>query len=245
LGRRFYHKASAYGLSGKITWPVEESISVRPSCALPPNGGFSQNREKDFNLHDLISFKSALTQVSGGDNDEPLEGATVRADNNISVSVIEGFNLLNVVSIDRIVSRITTRRFHHRDEVEIVLVGTRFEGFRISGVKLDIELHTDIFVKHPTFSVVRQHLTAMSGFKEKGPQEVFVPIVKSIKPERESEDFKINGNEVEIAHVGRLFLAELLVSSDYKNLNMIRFKLGCPIGAEGTIGGGMAGGSVP
>jgi hypothetical protein len=244
LGRSFYHKASAYGLSGKFTWPVEESISVMPSCALPPNGGFSQNREKDFNLHDLISFKSALTQVSGGENDEPLEGATVRADNNISLSVIEGFNLLNVVSIDRIVSRITTRRFHHRDEVEIVLVGTRFEGFRISGVKIDIELHTDIFVKHPTFSLVREHLAAMSGFREE-PDEVFVPIVKSIKPERESEDFKIHGNEIEIPHVGRLFLAELLVSSGYKNLNMLRFKLGCPIGAEVAGGGGQAGGSVP
>jgi hypothetical protein len=245
LRREFYHKASAFGLSGKITWPIQETIPVQPSCDLPPEGGFAQKRVVDFNFHDLISFKLARTHVSGSENDESHDGRTVRADNNLSVSVIEGFNLLDVVTVDRIVSRITTRRFHDSREIEIVLIGTRFEGFRISGIELDIVLDTDFYMENPTFAKVQSHLAGLKDARKYDTGETLVSIVKSITPRRHSSEFRIDGNTIEIPHIGRLVLAELLVGPNSKSLEMFRFKLGCPTGGDGSVGGGSGGGGMP
>jgi hypothetical protein len=245
VGREFYHKAGAFGLSGKITWPIQETIPVQPSCDLPPEGGFAQTRVDDFNFRDLISFKSALTQVSGSQNDEPLEGKMVPADNNLSLAVIKGFDLLQVVSVDRIVSRITTRAYHHSDELEIVLVGTRFEGFRVAGIELDIVLDTDFYIENNTFAKAEPHLASRADAKRYDTGEIKVSIVKSITPQRPSKEFRIEGNVIEIPHIGRLILAELLVGRHSKSLEMLRFQLGCPTGGEGTGGGGQSGMSVP
>src|ERR1700738_3110228 len=127
MSKRFEHVASAYGLSGKFLWPIQETITVRPSCDLPPTGGIARVFERDYDLHKLVSFRSAYTEVSGSPNVELVDGKKVNAENNLSLSVIEGFNLLHVIEIDRIVSRITTRAFEGSNEIEVVLIGTRFE----------------------------------------------------------------------------------------------------------------------
>ncbi len=253
----FHHSAGAYGVSGKFLWPLQETIAVRPSCDLPPTGGYSRIRHEGYSLEGLLSFKYAYTEVSGSPNEEKIKGTdkTVRAANNLSLSVIEGFNLLDIVTIDRIVSRITTRYFEFSDDIEIVLVGTRYEGFRISGQIVDIQLATDIHLHHATHGrlksaiaeegAVRERLQRLQGdeplmFSDDGTLNT--TIVETIHIAGRNDGIAVRGNMIDIDHVGQFHLGELTVSPNYKSLNMVRWTLGCPAGGDGSAGGGQGGG---
>lgn len=256
--KKFQHRAGAYGISGKFLWPISAGIHIRPSVDLPPDGGFGRDTEENYNFHDLVSFRRAYTEVSGSPNEEPRNGRMVSAQNNLSLSVIEGFDLLNVIEVDKIVSRITTRYFEGDKEVEIVLTGTRFQGFRILGHEVIVELATELFYQNPTFSKLRKSYDEDESFRgryhalshaQKVPAapcpDVELTLVERIIVPRPTTEFTVKGNHIEIPHVGRLFLAELNVSEGLKTLSMLRWELGCPSGGSGNIGGGEAGGSPP
>src|SRR5277367_4392336 len=129
MATKFQHSASAYGINGKFLWPIRETIAVRPSVDLPPTGGIARDVEEDYNLHDLLTFRRAYTEVSGSPNEELVDGKLIPAQNNLSLMVMEDFNLLHVIEVKKMVSRITTRYFEGAEDVEIVLSGTRYEGF--------------------------------------------------------------------------------------------------------------------
>lgn len=259
MAKQFEHIASAYGISGRFLWPIHETIEVRPSCELPPTGGIGRGHAKDYDLHKLISFRSAYTEVSGSPNEELVEGRKVKAENNLSLSVIEDFNLLNVIEIDKIVSRITTRAFEGSKDIEIVLIGTRFEGFRIAGKEVKVSLATDLFLHHPTLGALeRAHEEDKNGFRDRfnhlaGAKEFILSpngelacsIVDKITTVDPTTEFTASGNAIDIPHIGKLFLGELTVCHNTKRLNMLRWELGCPNGGDGTAGGGQGGGLNP
>jgi hypothetical protein len=255
--KKFQHSAGAYGISGKFLWPVQETIDVRPSVDLPPIGGFGRDLEEDYNLHELVSFRRAYTEVSGSPNEELVNGRKVPAQNNLSLAVIEDFNLLHVIDVKKMVSRITTRYFDGAEDLEIVLSGTRYEGFRIFGEEISIQLATDLFLENPTFPKLRSSYHGDSAFRDRfhalsggnpfpdepGPSIRLTIVEKIIVPDHIKE-FSVNRNVIEIPHIGRLFLGELTITPNSKSLSLMRWELGCPTGGSGNIGGGEGGGSV-
>jgi hypothetical protein len=257
MEKRFQHSAGAYGISGKFLWPISEAIKVRPSVDLPPIGGFGQDIEKNYNFHELVSFSRAYTEVSGSPNVETVDGKSIPAENNLSLAVIEDFNLLQVVEVRKLVSRITTRYFHGAEDIEVVLSGTRYEGFRIFGQEIIIKLATDLILGNPTLPKLRDSYKSDEAFRERyhklsGGKEVpeddstlELTIVEDIFAASRPTEFRVDRNVIEIPHVGRLFLGELTVTPTSKSLNLIRWELGCPSGGNGTIGGGQGGGSPP
>jgi hypothetical protein len=257
MAQKFQHHASAYGISGKFLWPVKETIEVRPSVDLPPIGGFGRDVEEDFNLHELVSFRKAYTEVSGSPNEELVDGKKVPAHNNLSLAVMEDFNLLHVVDVRKMVSRITTRYFEGAEDTEIVLSGTRYEGFRIFGQDIIVQLATDLFLEHPTIPKlksgyqekpeVRDRYHVLSGgseFTGATDKAIEVTIVEKIIVPHPTREFSVHRNVIEIPHVGRLILGELTITPNSKSLSLMRWELGCPSGGDGTSGGG-SGGGVP
>src|ERR1700704_6755003 len=97
----FYH-ASAYGLAGEIERPVQQSVPAQAACALASGGGRGTQRVEKFCLSPFICFDAAYTEV-GGSFDECHNKHTTYAH-----SVIEGLNIANVVTADRVVSRMVT-----------------------------------------------------------------------------------------------------------------------------------------
>ncbi len=164
MAKKFQHSAGAYGVSGKFLWPIQETINVRPSVDLPPIGGFGRDLVEDFNFHELLSYRKAYTEVSGSPNEELVDGRKVPAQNNLSLAVIEDFNLLHVIDVKKMVSRITTRYFEGGDDVEIVLSGTRYEGFRIFGHDVFVKLATDLFLHNPTHPHLKSSYTGQQQF---------------------------------------------------------------------------------
>ena len=119
--------------------------SRRPP-ALPPDGGVGSIRVEGFRHRDILSFGSAYAEVVGT---EPEDGVY----ETLSLSVVEKFNLLDVVTCDRIVARLTSRfpgvakdGCEPPQELSVVPIGSRFEGLRIGNHFFErLELAPDYF----------------------------------------------------------------------------------------------------
>jgi hypothetical protein len=258
MASKYQHNSGAYGISGEFLWPLKETIQVKPSVDLPPTGGYAADRHDNFNFHEMVSFRRAFTEVSGSPNVEMLNGTPTPAENTLSLSVVEDFNLLQVLEVKKMVSRITARYFEGASEVEIVFVGTRFEGLRILGREVVVHLASDLFLKCPTLPSLRESYAAGHEFKDRyhalsnnqpvpasDTASAHLTLVETIDVRHPSPEFTVDRNVITIPHVGKLYLAELTVSRYSKRLNLLRWELGCPNGGNGTIGGGQGGGSPP
>jgi hypothetical protein len=145
----FYH-ASAYGLAGEIERPSRHTIPTQAASVLASSGGRGYQRIDDFHFDGILSFKSAYAQV-GGSFDECHNRHTSYA-----TAVIEGLNILDVVTADRVVSRLAiySGEVKKDDEATYDITGSHFVNLKVAGHKIDVKLATHIFHEHDTYSKV-------------------------------------------------------------------------------------------
>jgi hypothetical protein len=144
----FYH-ASAYGLSGEIERPVRQSVPAQAASTLGIGGGHGTNRVEKFCLSPFICFDAAYTEV-GGSYDECHNFHTTYA-----CSVIEGLNIADVVTAERVVSKMVTYSpevGNDHGEHSFDITGIHFQNLRIAGHPIDIKLSTHKFHAHDTYS---------------------------------------------------------------------------------------------
>jgi hypothetical protein len=141
---RYYAEATA--LKGELLLPLKQKITPQLSVVLPETGGYRNQQSCGYRVESVVSFASAYTQVAG--NPEVKED---RGLNTLVTAVVEGFNVLDVVTADRIVAQISTE--HPKDGYTYIprinLLGTRFENLRIAGRKINPKLNLDLFEKKP------------------------------------------------------------------------------------------------
>ncbi|MCC7154294.1 MAG: hypothetical protein IT161_06950 [Bryobacterales bacterium] len=147
---RFHYHGEAVGLAGRLTLPFDEVIPIQASCALAGMGGYGSVRIDNFRHREIISAHSVYSQVSGAFSQKDDSFDTL-----VTVTV-EGLNVLNVVTADAIVARITSK--HPNDasqEPSITPTGSYFRGLRIAGEAVECDLATDTFAKFDTVTKVR------------------------------------------------------------------------------------------
>jgi hypothetical protein len=102
-------------------------------------GHFTQSAE-DFSLEGLITFKSGRTRVSGSPSLKPGHGWVT-----LSTSILEGMNVFEVITADRVVGQVSTDHPKEKGHVpHVTFLGTHFENFRIGGYPVEIELDLNI-----------------------------------------------------------------------------------------------------
>ena len=156
--RTFLYRVHGVALGGVITYPFHEVIESQASVALPAAGGHAQSCVENFSYRNLISFRKAHTQVTGGL--DPVTGAhksvvTVR---------IEGLNIENMFTAESITCRIASKHTLvdpdnseqkklglKADESEIVALGSEFVGVRIGGAEAKITLDHGLFSEFPNY----------------------------------------------------------------------------------------------
>jgi hypothetical protein len=118
----------------------------------------------------MVSFDTAYSQVSGSEKEE--EGNFIHT--TLATTVVEGLNILDVVTADRVVARLTSRHesrrkskveppeYESEPESHILILGSRFENLRVAGFEIGVELHHELFLKLDTFDEV------MKEFEENG-----------------------------------------------------------------------------
>jgi hypothetical protein len=144
----FYH-ASAYGLAGEIERPVRQSIDAQAATTLSSSGGRGANNFGKFSVDPFIYFDSAYTEV-GGSFDEDHNIHTTYA-----YAVVEGLNIADVVTADRVVARMVSYSpevGNEDGEHSYDITGSHFDNLRIAGHLIDVKLATHTFNQHDTYS---------------------------------------------------------------------------------------------
>ena len=145
-----YH-ADATVLTGQLEQPVNEAIPVQAQVVLPDDGELkyaaAMPDQLPQQLRGIISFRSGYSQVAGHESTKAARGFTT-----VATSAIEGLNVLDVLTADRVVGQITT---HHPPIAEgqvptVTFLGTRFDNLRISGHKVEVERHLDVLGPRPS-----------------------------------------------------------------------------------------------
>ncbi|HVM74291.1 MAG TPA: choice-of-anchor P family protein [Candidatus Saccharimonadales bacterium] len=244
----FLYHAWAHAFSGHFTRPIERLIEVQAGVSLPITGGHGSSRVENFRFNETVSFKSGYSQVSG--SEKFIDDRCIHT--TLATSVVEGLNILDVITADRIVSRVASS-WETGSEPESVVIGSRFENLRIAGHEIEVELHHELALQMKTFADARKQFASNSEFRKMAespfgawklpkkiePQGVIVcSLVKELKPEKcpGIKQHGHHGHVLEIPEFGKVYLAELVQTHGTKTLTMIRFELGSPNGGGGSSG---------
>ncbi len=142
--RTHNYYAEANVLGGHLVLPLEQKIEPQAHTKLPDNGGYFSQRLDGYRLESVISFRSAYSHVSGSRSNKPGGGW-----NTLTTTVVEGLNVLEVLTADRVVGQTITEHPLVGYVPSISFLGTRFENLRIAGYPVEVEFDHGIFGPKP------------------------------------------------------------------------------------------------
>jgi len=151
-GRTHYFHAEANILSGHLRLPIEHRITPQAHTHLPKEGGYFSHRAEHFRLESLLEYRSAYSHVAGNINPKPGGGWTT-----LVTTVIEGLNVMEVVTADRIVGQTITEHPAEGYVPRINFLGTRFENLRIGGFPVDLDLNLNFLGPKPANDAAYTH----------------------------------------------------------------------------------------
>ncbi len=147
-----YH-AEAQVISGSLKHPLKQPIDLRGRAVIEKSrrdDHISQSL-KATSLEGLISFAAAYTRASGS----KIEKKDVWGNDHsgwvtLSTSVIEGLNVLEVITADRVVAQVSTEHPVAEGHVpKVTFLGTRFENLRVGGYPVEVDLDLGICGERP------------------------------------------------------------------------------------------------
>jgi len=138
-GRTHHYHAEASVLGGHLRLPLCQEIKPQAHVKLSSEGGTSPSARRTTGLR-RSSPSAPRTPCRGQPQLEAGEGWTT-----LTSSVIEGLNILDVITADRIVGQTITNHPLVGYVPSISFLGTRFENLRIAGNPVELDLNHDIF----------------------------------------------------------------------------------------------------
>jgi hypothetical protein len=250
-----YH-AEATAFSGSIIQPLKQKIYPQAYSKLGDQGGYLSQSSEQFRVENVLSYKSAHTQVAG--QLDPKEGLGWST---LATSVVEGLNILDVLTADRVVAQVSTVHPLTGYVPNISFLGTRFENLRIAGHKVELRLDLDLFGNKPAGDrpyigdpdvderIGRQHKAVLAcdhlpdavaaryvaqPVGEKGATTVNGSLGSDVGGSYPGRTF---GHMIDIPNFGQIYLATIrLEHSDFEKgipkktllqLKMLEVKVGC------------------
>ncbi len=232
----FHFHASGYALSAHFGRPVDVPIPAQASLALPIEGGFAHSGVDAFDIPRIASFDSAQTHLSGSFQDEDTATTSVTV-------VVEGLSILDFLTVDRMVTRLTSEHKLKPRESEghIIALGSHFEGLKLGGHEVKVTLRHDLLLDCKTFAELRKRVK--NGLVKPGREALVCSLVEKI--ETDLPGANVHGHTIQVPHFGKVAFAEVFAGPGIRTLTMLRFKLGSPDGGGGTGGGGTTNGKPP
>jgi hypothetical protein len=132
-----YH-AEATVLHGDLDHPLVQEIKPQSNVKLSERGGYLSEHAEPYRLEGIISFQKAYTQVAGNIDSKKNHGYST-----LATAVVEGLNVLEVVTADRVVGQIAVDHPFDSYVPTVHFLGTRFENLRIAGHPVNIDIHPD------------------------------------------------------------------------------------------------------
>ena len=227
-GRRFLYKAHAVGASGTFTKPHAEHLEAQASCALSIHGGMASGRVENFNHRDIVRFRAAYTQAIG--TFDPLSHSW----NTLVTATVEGLNIQNVVTADRIVARLASHHFVYEREASILTLGSHIENLKVAGQVVDCEPDIDVMREWDTMTKVRE------GCKDRKPfapsadgHRIHTSILRNVDCKGMHPKYN---NAIHFPEFGTIHLGEIIISDGERRLTMVRVEFGCETDGDGNFG---------
>lgn len=233
--RTHHYHAEAFALIGNLHHPVAQEVKPIAYSKLAEEGGYLSQRLEKYRLEAVASFQSAYTQVAGNLEQKPGHGW-----NTLTTSVIEGLNVLDVVTADRIVAQIGTEHPLKGYVPTVTFLGTRFENLRIAGHPVHLSFDLEFLgprsaddqpysaASHVTERVASQH-KRINSHRDLPPEVAsrYNQLPSSSTEQRVIECSLVNqaeggyqgrsfGHVVDVPNFGKLYFATLKVEeSDF------------------------------
>jgi hypothetical protein len=222
-------------LSAHLVQPLEDDIKPQARVTLPKNGRYQFKKAHPFRFKGIISYHSGYAQVAGHPSSKSDGFAT------LATAAVEGLNVLDVVTADRVVAQISTVHppFGSGQVPSVTFLGTRFENLRIGGHKITVRRNLDILGPKPAgdksyfddpgvqsrISLQYDKIATAQGHPElaaaaypkgrsgaMGSDELQCSLVDSVEAEAGvSYGGTSFGHVIDVPHFGKIFLAELRV----------------------------------
>jgi hypothetical protein len=134
-----YH-AEAHVLSGQLKHPIQQKIEHQVPVKLNDRrGGHLTRYAEDVSVEGLISFTRGRTRVSGARSLKNDGWIT------LSTSILEGLNVFEIITADRVVSQVSTDHAYLNGHVpHVTFLGTQFTNLKIGGFKPTLTLNLGI-----------------------------------------------------------------------------------------------------
>ena len=208
---------------------------------------------ENFKFNEYVKFTAGYTHVAGSEQREIVKGGKGEIEEKVTyttlvTATIENLNILDVVTADRVVSRISSYYVRGAPESHFSFLGSNFENLHIGGCKADVTLNDDFFVKYKTFAEVRKDLGKGGEFRrmaedpfqtgipvhlKPGHEVILCSLVKKMKTD--APDVTTQAHAFVIPQFGRVYLAEAIIDECKRTLTMLRLELGSPIAASGVF----------
>jgi len=224
-----YH-AEASVLKARLKHPLEEEVHPRARVKLPKDGHYRFRHADPFRVEGVISYRYGYTQVAGHPSSKKNGFAT------LATSVLEGVNVLDVLTADRVVAQISTvhPEFTTGKQVpEVTFLGTRFENLRIGGHKIEIEPAPDFLGAPKEDASYFDDANLKTQSDSLAKLEPLIPEIRELNLEEPKDEwtdaprrmtslvasiedlpkaYKTPFNHViDVEHFGRIFLGELII----------------------------------
>ena len=151
-GRSHRYNAQATVVSGYLTLPLKQEVRSQARITLPDSGGYISQHSDNYRLEGVLSYRSAYTQVAGNRSTKPGQGWST-----LTTSVIEGLNVLDVVTADRVVGQTITEHPLEGYVPSVNFLGTRFENLRIAGHPVALEMNLNVLGGKPANDTSYSH----------------------------------------------------------------------------------------
>jgi hypothetical protein len=226
----FHFHAHAQALGGFFTHPLWSIVPTQASASLPTVGGHASAHARDFHFQDFLHFDRAHTHISGK---QRRDGKFVTH----ASTTIHGLNILDRVTVARIVSRLTSEHAPDDPEGHITADDSRFDGLKIDGFDVTVTLRHVVLTENKTHDALVRSLESdkKSGriSVRKDRKVAICSLVDKIETKLPGVDAR--HHVITVKDFGKIFLAEIYTEPGTKTLTMLRLQLGSPHVADLAI----------
>jgi hypothetical protein len=187
------YDADAFVFSANLTQPTPRSIVEQGLVTLPDTGGYRYLPADPFQLDGIASYSGGYSQVAGHPNSDGTGAVT------LATAVVASVNVLDVLTVDRVVGQITTQHPNGSNVPAVSFLGTRFDNLQIAGKPIEIGLNLDVLGALPA--------AGQSYFPAGQRQNTMtVSLVTSVSG--------VPGNMIDIPIFGKIFFGELTLTRE-------------------------------
>jgi hypothetical protein len=238
----FHFHGCAHAFSAKFTRPFHEHIDALAGSSLPVTGGHGSSRIENFQFREFISFKRGYTHVSGGYQEDD------RSNNTLVTSVLEGLNMFDVLSADRVVCRLYSKHAENDKEGRISMHGSKFDNLQICGQPVTMNLDFGLFEDLQTYAQAQEAYKSNAKFQqlakdplqtgqalpEQGCNGAFLCSLVQGNIQVAAPGVKTAGHSIYVPGFGKVFFAEVMICHGTRTLTMLRFELGSTTSGTGS-----------